>query len=424
MWRSDLPISKPADPPAPGASARQGAPAAGVHPSEPRILFLNQIYPPAFGGGGQYLALIRKAATRAGIPSLVVTGNRGIAGGDEPEVIRLPTPGGERFPRLGAYCFALLSPLALLALRRRFDLIHTMGSPHSVYGAILVGRLLGKQVAVASVQNREDDPAGILSQRFGRLKNGIFSRASRFICCSGLQLDTYRDAGYPASKVRFIPNGCDPARFLPSPGDEARASLRKRLGIPPEGFVVVTLGAVIERKGIDLLVEAWVQFRAGRQDGTLLLVGPNRSSDPGSGVEDAYVDAIRARLAKAGVADSVVFTGRVSNVPEYLRASDAFALMSRGEGFPVAILEAMSTGVPFLLWDLPDYGGYDLQDKVHGFFIPPFDTEHLARRLSELAADRAAVRRMGERARLHSGRFTLERSMSDHLALYREMAGW
>ncbi|HEV8376942.1 MAG TPA: glycosyltransferase family 4 protein [Candidatus Polarisedimenticolia bacterium] len=392
-------------------------------PREPRVVFLNQIYPPAFGGGGQYLALIRKAATRAGIPSLVVTGNRGIPGSGDPDVIRLPTPGGERLPRLGEYCFALLSPFVLFALRRRYDLIHTMGSAHSVYGAILMGRLLGKPVAVASVQNRGDDPAGILPQRFGHLKNGIFSRASRFICCSGLQLDTYRTAGYPALKVRFIPNGCDPERFVPSPSDEAKASLRSRLGIPPEGFVTVTLGAIIERKGIDLLAQAWARFRAGRKDGTLVLVGPNRSSDAGSGVEDAFVDSIRARLAQAGVADSVIFAGKVSNVPEYLQAADAFALMSRGEGFPVAILEAMSAGIPFLLWDLPDYGGYDLKDRVHGFFIPPFDTQLLTGRLSELAADRVARGRMGEEARLLAARFSLERSMADHLALYREMVG-
>ena len=76
-------------------------PAMSTSRREPRVLFMNQIYPPAFGGGGQYLALIRKAITRAGFESLVLAGNRGIKGQDERGVIRLPTPGGERFPRLG-----------------------------------------------------------------------------------------------------------------------------------------------------------------------------------------------------------------------------------------------------------------------------------------------------------------------------------
>ena len=390
-------------------------------PREPRVLFLNQNYPPAFGGGGQYLALIRKAATRAGLSSLVVTGNRGIAGDDEPDVIRLPTPGGERFPRLGAYAFALLTPPVLLAQRHRYDLIHTMGSAHSVYAAILMGRLLGKPVVVASVQNREDDPGGILPQRFGLLKHAVFSRASRFVCCSGLQVETYHGAGYPPAKVRFIPNGCDPSRFFPCAGEEERAALRVRLGLPPAGFVGVTLGAVIERKGIDLLAEAWAAFRAGRRDGTLVIVGPNRSSDAGSGVDDTFVRSVRERLARAGVADSVLFTGRVSNVPDYLRAADALALMSRGEGFPVAILEAMSTAIPFLLWDLPDYRGYDLTDGVHGFLLPPFDTDLLARRLESLADGADDRRRMGQEARRLASRFTLDRSLSDHLELYREL---
>ena len=390
---------------------------------EPRVLFMNQIYPPAFGGGGQYLALIRKAITRAGFESLVLAGNRGIKGQDERGVIRLPTPGGERFPRLGAYSFALLSPLALCARRGSFDLIHTMGKPHSVYAAILMGRLLRKPVIVASVQNRDDDPAGIVTERFGRIKNALFSRASRFICCSGLQLETYRDAGYPSEKVRFIPNGCDPARFFPVAGEAEKLALRARLGIPSDGFTLVTLGAIIERKGIDLLAEAWGRFRAGRRDGTLLLIGPHRSTDAGSGVVDAYVDSVRERFARAGVAASVQFTGKVSNVPDYLRASDAFALMSRGEGFPVAILEAMAAGLPIVVWDLPDYRGYELQDQDHGFLLPPFDVELLAGRLESLAGDAQLRQRMGEEARRLASRFTLERSMAEHMELYRELAG-
>jgi glycosyltransferase involved in cell wall biosynthesis len=388
---------------------------------EPRVLFLSQAYPPAFSGGGQYLAMIRKAITRRGFPSQVIAGDRGLPGPPEPGVLRLPSPGGETMPRLGAYCFALLTPFALLAQRRRYDLIQAMGNSYSVYGAILTGRLLRKAVVVSSIMNRHDDPSGILPQRFGKLKNAIFARASRFVCCSGLQLEAYRRAGYPEAKVVFIPNGVDPARFAPCASEEERARLRSSLGLPAGEFIAVSVGAMIERKGIDLLAEAWIRFRSGRDRGLLLLAGPDRSTDRGSGVDDRFIAALKARLAAAGVSGSVRFTGKVPNVPDFLRAGDAFFLMSRGEGFPVAILEAMLTELPVVLWGLPDYGGYDLADGANVLLLPPFNVEALAATFARLADDAALRRRLGLEGRTLASRFTLERSMAGYAGVYQSL---
>src|SRR5262245_34753491 len=123
---------------------------------EPRIVFLIQSYPPVFGGGGLFLASLRKGIGDLGFVSEVICGNRGIEESPSPGVHRLPTPGGEKLPRVGAYSFALLTPASLFALRRRYDIIHTMGNSHSVYAAILMARLLGKKIVVASIQNRHD----------------------------------------------------------------------------------------------------------------------------------------------------------------------------------------------------------------------------------------------------------------------------
>jgi len=390
-------------------------------PRLPRILFLTQLYPPVFGGGARFLSNLRRILTRQGFETEVVTGNRGIASELEPNVSRVPTPGGERFARLGAYSYALLSPALLLAHARRYDIIHTLGNAHSVYFSILAARLLGKRVVIGSVQNRDDDPGGILQERFGRLKNWLFSRADRFICCNSYQVGAYADAGYPAEKVRFILNGIDTSRFFPSDSPQAKAALRKKLGLPTQGFVLLSIGAIIHRKGMDLLAEAWSRFRAEGGRGTLVLVGPQSSQDPGSGVDDAFVRDLKESLARNRADESVIFTGKVDNVPEYLRAADAFALMSRGEGFPFALLEAMSSGLPFLIWDLPDYGGYALTDPVHGFLLPPFDTQLLAWKLATLAGSAETTVRMGAEARRLASGLDIERCAAEHIKLYLEL---
>jgi len=391
--------------------------------SEPRILFLVQGYPPVFGGGALTLSLIRSSIARRGVESMVLTGNRGIEGGRQPGVCRLPSLGSEAYPRIDAFLFALMVVPMLVALHRRYDVIHTMGKEWSVYVAILVGRVLGKPVIVSSVQNRCDDPAGILRERFGRAKNAIFARASRYSCLSSLQLEAYRKAAYPDDKVRFIPNGMDPSRFRPCESPGARAALRERLGLPREGFLTVSVGAIVYRKGIDLLAEAWTNFQRAGGRGTLVLVGPDRASEPGGGVDDAFVASIRERLASAALAESVVFAGRVANVQDYLRAADVFALVSRGEGgVPQALLEAMATQLPFLVWDLPDYRGYDLKDGIHGHLVPPFDTTRLAERLGALASSVELREKMGRAARAHASEFTFDRNAASHMALYREVA--
>jgi glycosyltransferase involved in cell wall biosynthesis len=390
---------------------------------EPRILFLSHLYPPVFGGGGRFLFNLRSGLAELGIDSEVVCGNRGMTTGSDPGIHRLPTPGGEGLPRLGAYSFALFTPMALFALRRRYDIIHTMGNSHSVYAAILVSRILGKKLVIASIQNRQDDPGGISRERFGRIKNALFSRADRFICLNTLQLKAYREASYPEEKLRFIRNGIECARFSPCRSREEKLSLRQSLGLPAEAFVVVSIGAIIARKGMDLLAAAWREFRSQGGDGLLVLVGPNGASDPGSGVDDAFVDGIKQSLAAGGAGDSVRFTGQVANVPDFLRAADAFALMSRGEGFPLALLEAMSSGLPFLMWDLPDYGGYDLQDQVQGFLLPPFDTSALAQRLALLAKQGEMGTRMGEEGHRLASRYDVSQTTREHLQMYRELLG-
>lgn len=353
---------------------------------------------------------------------MVLSGDRGIQPDEDGGIVRLPTIKGRTSTRLSTYLFCLMSGPAMLFLRRRYDIVHTMGNAHYVYLAIALGRLLSKPVIVCSVMNGADDPGGIARERFGRLKSAVFSRASAYVCCSGNQVEAYRQAGYPEERVRFIPNAFQPERFHPCETPEEKAALRERLGLPPHGFIVTSVAAITERKGIDLLAEAWALFRERGTSGTLVLVGSFDKEDPGGYADAAFVSAVRRRLARSRVADSVVFTGHVSNPEDYLRASDAFALMSREEGFPLALLEGMASGLPFLIWDLPDYHGYGLKDGEQGFLLPPFEVPLLAQRLLDLASSPDLREDMGRKARALSARFTLDRSVAEFVALYRELA--
>ncbi|MCZ7543597.1 MAG: glycosyltransferase [Anaerolineae bacterium] len=148
----------------------------------------------------------------------------------------------------------------------------------------------------------------------------------------------------PAVDYRLIPNGVDLEEFadLP-PGDVFRA----QWGIPAGAPLVLFLGRLHPRKGLDFLIRALAQ--ANLPDAWLAVVGPD---------EGALAPA-RAQAATVGLSARVVFTGMLTGEAKRaaMAAADLFALPAVGEGMPLAALEACAAGLPALLspgCNLPD----------------------------------------------------------------------
>jgi teichuronic acid biosynthesis glycosyltransferase TuaC len=186
--------------------------------------------------------------------------------------------------------------------------------------------------------------------------------------------------GADPERIRVIGNGVDAARFRP--GD--RADSRRRLGLPPEGKIVLSVGHLVELKGFDLAMRA-VAAQAGR-DLTLVLVGdgPER-------------ERLRGLAAALSLADRVVFAGAVGNadLPPWYAAADLFFLGSSREGWPNVVCEAQAAGLPVVGTPLPvlrhlvpdaRYGRLAgsrtpeaLADALREALSAPFDREEIAR---------------------------------------------
>ena len=138
--------------------------------------------------------------------------------------------------------------------------------------------------------------------------------------------------GLPAERIRVHPTGLDHERFRP--GD--RAAARAAFGI--DGPAIATVGALIERKGQALVIEA-----LARLPGTTLLLA-------GEGPDRARLQAL---AAARGVADRVRLLGAIPNerLPELLNAADATVLPSRSEGLANAWVESLACGTPVVISD-------------------------------------------------------------------------
>ncbi|HEX5065583.1 MAG TPA: glycosyltransferase family 1 protein [Myxococcota bacterium] len=207
---------------------------------------------------------------------------------------------------------------------------------------------------------------------------------------------------YPGNpeRIRIIPCGFDKGEFWPI----TRTLARRTLGYRPDERIVLNIGRLVPRKGIDNAIRGLGQLtRRFGMDAKLVVVGGNSDlPDPALTPEIGRLHA----LARAeGIEDRVVFTGRRSRefLKLYYSAADVFVTTPWYEPFGITPLEAMACGTPVLGADV---GGirFSVVDGMTGRLVPPNDPEALAERLAELYRDPERLKELGRNGikRVHS----------------------
>lgn len=208
------------------------------------------------------------------------------------------------------------------------------------YAATRLGRWLGLPVTV-TLRGTEPTHAGIPALR-RRLRRMLANSTRVFTVAEALRR-TAIDLGVDPNKVRVIGNGVDIEKFQPMP----RAQARTDLGIPTDGQVLVSVGGLVERKGIHRVIECLPSLAHRFPKLRYIVVG-------GASPEGDMTAALRDQAARLGVSDRVIFTGPMP--PEQLHrplsASDIFVLATRNEGWANVFLEAMACGVPVVTTDV------------------------------------------------------------------------
>ncbi len=281
-------------------------------------------------------------------------------------------------------------------LRQRPQLVHT----HSTKAGLL-GRLAARLVGIPAIHTAHSwaFSDGIAWQRkaFAIPSEAVAARwTERFIVVSaadrevGLRYGVARD-----DQVRIVHNGV---------ADHPRRAVPGRPGTP----VIVMVARMAPPKDHALLLRALADVDLPFQ---LRLVG--------DGPQEAQV---RALLAELGLGDRVQLLGRRSDVAEQLADADLAVLVSRQEGFPLAVLEAMRSGLPVVASDV---GGVReaVDHGVTGLLVPRDDQAALRDGLARLLADPALRQRFGEAGRAaYDARFTVDTMLDGTLAVYRELA--
>lgn len=235
--------------------------------------------------------------------------------------------------------------------------------------------------------------------------------------CEQDQRDMLELYGGAPARLAVVPCGFDPDEFWP-----VRDSARRRLDLPEREFIVLQLGRMVPRKGVDNVLQAMRVLRdMHRVSGLLLVVGGEVAcADPMATAEIRRLAGMAQRL---GLDDQVRFTGAQprQRLRDYYSAANVFVTTPWYEPFGITPLEAMACATPVIGSAVGGIRSTVLDQKT-GFLVPPHDPEALAQRLAQLQRDPALAERMGwtglRRAQRH---FTWGRVAGQLASVYRSV---
>jgi len=209
------------------------------------------------------------------------------------------------------------------------------------------------------------------------LRRLLYPRAAKVVMLTNDALQWARSL-HPKWNVTAFPNPVIPPVFSRNaPRPDFMSGQRNLLA----------LGRLTRQKGFDLLLRTFSGLKAGFPDWQLTILGegPERTS-------------LEAMILDLGLKNRVAMPGVTARPFDALKYADLFVMSSRYEGFPNALTEAMSCGVPAVSFDCPSGPSDIIRNGTDGLLVPAGDLNSLAAALSGLMSDEAGRKRMAEKA--------------------------
>jgi teichuronic acid biosynthesis glycosyltransferase TuaC len=293
----------------------------------------------------------------------------------------LSVPGA--FKWLDGWFMAVSCLPTLLRLKRGFgcNVIDAHFAYPEGYAATLLGRWL--HIPVSITMRGTEVPLARDPRRRRRMIEAL-QRATRIFAVSESLKRHAVSLGVAGDKITVVGNGVDTAKFHRLDQQAAR----QRLGLAIDAPVLVSVGALVERKGFHRVLECLPALRRRFPGLRYLVVG-------GAGPEGDWSARLARSVIDLGLQDCVMFLGTLApeelNVP--LSAADVFVLATRNEGWANVFLEAMACGLPVVATDVGGNAEVVANANV-GIMVPFADPDRLAQAIADALArdwDRDAI---------------------------------
>ena len=277
----------------------------------------------------------------------------------------------------------------LRACLRGFDVVHTHSSKAGALGRIAAHQLgVGRIVHTFHGFPFHQFQSWVRRTAYIKIERSVGRFTDVFLAVgSAVAAEAIIRRIAPPERVRTI--GVGVAKALNAPGALDRAEARRVLGVPPGMRVVGTVGRLAFQKAPEDFVAALAAIGRGDVFGVWIGGGPLRAE-------------IERLAARQGLSDRMLFTGERHDVDALLPGLDVFAMASRYEGLPCAIVEAMGAGLPVVATAVNAVPDVVIAGET-GLLVPPRAPDLLGRAVGHLLEHPAEAARLGAAARRRLG---------------------
>ncbi len=385
---------------------------------KPRVLMVTGAYFPETSGGGlQARAVIRALRGEADFVVLTTSADPALPGHAEEGGVTIRRVHVNVDSATSKLTAAARLVLAFAGLASRIDIVNLHGFSNKAIIFAALSRLFRKRYVLTLQTSVQDEPLAV--KKTGAAAYWAYRRADLYLSVSPGLSRGYLQGGMPASRLRPVRNAVETDRFRPADAAE-RHELRRGLNLPPDAPLVLFVGYFSRDKRPDMMYRVWSAIARAHQRAVLVMIGATRAVH--GEVDPALATAVRESAVRDGVADRLVLVEATTTIERYFRAATIFVLPSVREGLPIALIEAMSSGLPCIASRLEGSTDVLIEDRVSGLLVEPDDERAMAAALERLLNDRPAAERLGASARATVlDRFAIDKVAPLWLEAYREL---
>ncbi|MDR2202993.1 MAG: glycosyltransferase family 4 protein [Nitrososphaerota archaeon] len=231
-------------------------------------------------------------------------------------------------------------------------------------------------------------------------------QADKIITVSNATKEYVLSIGANPNKIKVIHNGVDLNRFKPLP--QIKEEMRKKIGIPKDAKVVLTVRRIVYKNGVDTLIDAANLAIKKKQHLVFIIAGKGPD-----------MTSIQNQIEQLGLEKNIKLTGFVADqaLHLYYNAADMFVLPSKsGEGLPLVALEAMACGLPVIATNV---GGIsEIMIKDFGKLVPANNPQTLADAIIEFADTNKSA---DELHAIVETQYSWDKNVSQLIELYEEL---
>lgn len=209
---------------------------------------------------------------------------------------------------------------------------------------------------------------------------------------------------FKSGKIYYVPGvGINVSKFADAQVDKNEK--RKEIGVPADAIILTSVGELSKRKNHIVILRALAQINNDNLH--YVIVG-----------KGTLLEELQAFANDNGLSNQVHFLGYRKDISEIYKASDVCCLPSVHEGLPVALMEAMASGLPCVASRIR--GNTDLLDEKTGFLVDTYDVDGYANAILQLLNDEEMRISMGQENKKRAYQYSLDTIIEDMRGIYEQ----